>query len=319
MKIISVKGWRRALGGTVTVVLLLLTPGCATTGHDGAQGSSPGELQIVTSFYPLQFVASRVAGKHATVSNLTAPGAEPHDLELTPRQVASVTRADLVLYEKSFQPAVDEAVAQSGNPHVLDTTTVVPLQPLPHVEGPTQGPLAESRGGLDPHVWLDPTMLALITRAVGDQLAGIDPAHRGDYASNASALIGDFGVLDRAYVQGLRSCRRTQFVTTHAAFGYLSRRYGLQQIAFSGLSPDSEPSPARVAAVQAAARRFQLTTIFYETLVSPAVAEAVAGDLGLRTDVLDPVEGLTKESRGSDYLGIMRSNLAALREANQCR
>src|SRR4051812_32503363 len=318
MKIISVKvRWR--LGGGVAAVLLLVTAGCATPGHASAPRSSPGELRIVTSFYPLQFVASRVAENHATVSDLTPPGAEPHDLELTPRQVASVTAADLVVYEKSFQPAVDDAVAQSGNRHVLDITTVTPLQPLSPVSGPRAGPLAETRqGGLDPHVWLDPTNLDRIARAVVDRLESVDPAHDADYEANAGALIRDLDALDRAYAQGLHSCRRTEFVTTHAAFGYLARRFGLQQIAFSGLSPDSEPSPVRVAAVQTAARRLQLTTIFYETLASPAVANAVAGDLGLRTDVLDPVEGLTQESRGSDYLAIMRSNLAALREANEC-
>ena len=97
---------------------------------------------------------------------------------------------------------------------------------------------------------------------------------------------------------GLETCARREFITSHAAFGYLARHYRLEQIAISGLSPEAEPSPARIAEVQDEAREHRITTIFYETLVSPAVAESIAGDLGLRTDVLDPIEGITDQSRG---------------------
>jgi zinc transport system substrate-binding protein len=263
-----------------------------------------------------------VAGSHAEVTNLTKPGAEPHDLELTPRQVASVGDADLVVYEKSFQAAVDEAVQQSGNDHVLDTSTVVPLE--------DHGPLGEEDhsaeassdpdhdADLDPHVWLDPQHMATITRAVADRLEGVDPQHAADYRRNAHRLTAQLDDLDTDYRTGLQQCRRTQFVTSHAAFGYLAERYGLTQISISGLSPETEPSPARIADVQRQVERDHVTTIFYETLVSPAVATSIAHDLGLRTDVLDPIEGITQHSRGRDYLAVMRSNLTALEKANGC-
>jgi zinc transport system substrate-binding protein len=101
-------------------------------------------------------------------------------------------------------------------------------------------------------------------------------------------------------------------------FGYLAQRYHLIQIAISGLNPDTEPSPARIAEVQRLATEHGLTTIFSETLTSPAVAQAIAGDLGLVTDVLDPIEGITDQSRGHDYLSVMSANLAALRKAGGC-
>jgi len=275
----------------------------------------------VTAFYPLQFVAQRVAGDHATVTNLTQPGAEPHDVELTPRQVASVTTASLVIYEKGFQPAVDEAVTQSENPEVIDTTTAVPLRPLTVSDDDRgQGDVTgdADHGALDPHVWLDPTVVSQIAGAVEGRLMIIDPAHAADYARNTRMLDQDLRKLDRAFRTGLRHCVRTEFITTHAAFGYLAERYHLTQIGISGLSPDSEPSPARIAEVQRVAREQRLTTIFSETLVSPALAEAIAGDLGLRTDVLDPIEGVTDQSRGNDYISIMESNLTALRKAGGC-
>ncbi|HEY6682409.1 MAG TPA: zinc ABC transporter substrate-binding protein, partial [Propionibacteriaceae bacterium] len=165
---------------------------------------------------------------------------------------------------------------------------------------------------------LDPTSVSRIADAVEERLVTIDPKHAVDYQHNASALNNQLRSLDRSFRSGLAHCVRTEFMTTHAAFGYLAERYHLTQIPISGLNPDSEPSPARIAEVQRVARDHGLTTIFSETLVSPAVAQAIAGDLGLTTDVLDPIEGITDQSRGRDYLSVMYANLAALRKAGEC-
>lgn len=317
------RGWRALLGSAA----LLLTASCgAVTDTDNEPGAEAADLSVVAAFYPFQFIAERVAGPHASVSSLTQPGAEPHDLELTPQQVASVGEADLVVYEKTFQAAVDEAVAQSGQDNALDTTTVVPLQELgtehqhegEHAEGEEHAE-DEHVGGLDPHVWLDPTNVATIAQAVADRLSVLDAEHAADYTANVTVLKGELTTLDEAYRTGLANCERTEFITTHEAFGYLAKRYGLTQIGISGLSPDAEPSPARIAEVQAEAREHGVTTIFYETLVSPAVAQTIAADLNLRTDVLDPIEGITPQSRGADYLAVMQANLTALKAANGCR
>lgn len=319
MKMVIMTKWGRAVAA-VTGVLLLLA-GAACSAHSQA---APGTLSIVVAFYPFQFIAERVAGPAATVTSLTKPGAEPHDLELTAKQVASVTTADLVIYERSFQAAVDEAVDQSGNDHVLDTASVVPLVPLTegahnHNEGSDGSPRDHDHGnGLDPHVWLDPNNMITIADAVAEQLAGIAPDHADQFRANAKALDTQLRQVDASYRATLTHCDRTEFITTHAAFGYLARRYHLEQIAIDGLSPDAQPSPARIAEVQREAKEHQVTTIFYETLVSPAVATSIARDLGLTTDVLDPIEGITDTSRGRDYLAVMRSNLTALSTANGC-
>ena len=314
--------WVRRLAAAVASLALVPgVAGCGLGGSAGAADGAPDTRQIVAAFYPLQFVAERVAGAHASVQPLTSPGAEPHDLELTPKQVAAVGTADLIVYQHGFQPAVDAAVAQSDGPARVDAAQVVPLQPLPETPGSADEPADHEaeHGAADPHLWLDPTQLIPIARAVQAELARIDPARAADYAANTEALARELTGLDDAFRTGLADCRRSTFVTTHAAFGYLARRYGLTQIPVSGLNPEAEPSPARVAAVQRLARQHQVTTIFSETLISPATAEAIAGDLGLHTDVLDPVEGITAESAGSDYFSVMRANLSALREANACR
>ena len=317
--IVMMSTWR-PLGALLGTAALLLAAGCASapSGTEPA-GKQPGQLSVVTAFYPLQFVAERVAGGRAAVTSLTQPGSEPHDLELTPRQVGSLSTADLVLYERSLQPAVDEAIAQSDAAEVLDTTTVVPLQPLgtPQDDG-HEHEAAEGGEALDPHVWLDPTHVATIADEVARRLSALDAAHTAEYQANAAQLHDELDTLDAEFRSGLASCTRTDFITTHAAFGYLARRYSLTQIGISGISPDAEPSPARIAEVQREAAEHGVTTIFSETLVSPAVAQSIAGDLGLVTDVLDPLEGITPASRGQDYFSVMRSNLAALEKAGGC-
>lgn len=314
----------RALGAALVAGSILLTAACGS-GPAGTDDSDPGQVRIVTAIYPLQFVAERIAGTHGQVTSLTQPGTEPHDLELTPKQVGSMADADLVVYEKSFQAAVDTAIEQSGQTEVVDVAAVVPLQPLTAADHDHEGEGHDGEGhdhdhgDLDPHVWLDPANMVLIAEAVTAKLVETDPDHAADYRSNLTALTEELRGLDQEFADGLQSCDRQEFVVSHAAFGYLARKYGLTQIGISGLSPDAEPSPARIAAVHEEVARHDVTTIFYETLVSPAVAESIATDLGLTTAVLDPLEGLTPESAGEDYVAVMRSNLTALRTANGCR
>jgi zinc transport system substrate-binding protein len=311
---------RRGIALLLGFIGSLLLAGCAVASGDSNGGSTESPaVSVVTAAYPFEFVTERVVAQNGSVTNLTAPGAEPHDVELTPRQVGSIVRADLVIYLRGFQPAVDEAVVQSGGTNVLDIATVVPLED--HGAGAdehTAHEHDEGNGGLDPHVWLDPTRLAAIAGAVAERLGAIDSKHAPDYRANASRLESQLTDLDRRFTTGLASCERTEFITTHAAFGYLAERYGLTELAVSGLSPDAEASPRRIAEVQQEAKVHGITTIFFETLTSPSVAQAIAGDLGLRTDILDPIEGITAESRGNDYPSVMAANLAALRKANAC-
>ena len=265
----------------------------------GRNGSASGKVDVVTAFYPLQFIAERIGGDAVAVTNLAKPGAEPHDMELEPRQLAQIADAALVAYLKGFQPAVDEAVAQEAKDSAFDAASVEPL------------------AGGDVHIWLDPSRLATVGDKLADRLAAVDPAHAPDYRTRAAAVRKDLENLDREYADGLRTCQRREIVTSHAAFGYLAARYQLRQIPITGLSPEEEPLPQRLAEVAAEARKYGATTIFFETLVSPKVAEAVAREVGATTAVLDPVEGLEPGST-EDYVAVMRANLATLQKALGC-
>ncbi|MEV4417463.1 metal ABC transporter substrate-binding protein [Catellatospora sp. NPDC049609] len=297
----------------VTGVCALLALGTVAACSDYPAQPS-GRTGVVTGFYPLQFVAEKVGGPDTDVVNLAQPGAEPHDMELSPVQVGQVSDADLVVYLKGFQPQLDEAIEQNAADRALDVATVTP----PATGANHSGAVDEDHAGApDPHVWLDPTRLAAITGSVSSRLAQLDPEHAAAYAARADALIAELNKLDAEFTAGLADCRRREIVTSHAAFGYLADRYKLTQIALTGLTPESEPTPQQIATVAAEARKHGATTIFFETLVSPKVAETLAAETGAKTAVLDPLEGLTEGATG-DYLSVMRANLATLRTALGC-
>ncbi|MFT3860554.1 metal ABC transporter substrate-binding protein [Micropruina sp.] len=312
----------------VTAVLALAsTTGCGSGGQPSSPAASTaastaGKLSVTVAFYPFQFIAQRVGGDQVNVTSLTAPGSEPHDLELTPKQVAALGQADLVIFQKGFQPAVDTALQNVQVKATVDTASFLTLKTLEeegeHAAEGEHSDEEDEPGSLDPHTWLDPSNMVAIAEHVRDALSAADPAAASTFSANTTTLIDDLNKLDDDYRTGLTSCQRTVFITSHEAFGYLAQRYGLQQVGIRGIEPDTEPTAARIAQVQKIARENKVTTIFFETLVSPAVAESVAGDLGLVTDVLDPLEGITAQSRGADYLEVMRSNLTALRKANDC-
>ena len=275
---------------SVLIVTLALV-GCGGATREGA--AVDGTL-VVAAFYPLAWAAGEIAGGEATVVNVTPPGAEPHDVELSPRDVEIVHDADLVFYlGGGFQPALERALESRSAPSfdLLDEQTVE--------DG-------------DPHVWLDPARFADMVTAIGRELGRVEAA---------ADLETRLRTLDEEMRDGLESCERRQIVTSHAAFGYLAQRYGLEQIALTGLAPEAEPSPGDVVALVDEVAASGATTVFFETLVSPKLARAVARESGATTAVLNPLEGLTEDevAAGEDYFSLMRANLDALREALGCR
>jgi len=307
----------------VSAVLLAATTACGTEAGPGSGssggasgGSADGKPTVTAAMYPLQWLAERVGGPDAAVTSLTKPGVEPHDLELSPIQVGGLEKTGLVVYIKGIQPAVDEAVEQHAADRAFDAATAV--TPLPAVaEEEHHGEEGHEHGDVDhdPHLWLDPARFATVATELGERLAAADPAHAQGYRDRAAATATELTALDQELAKGLASCSSDAIVTSHAAFSYLADRYKLHQIGISGLDPDAEPSPARLAEVAKVAKQEKVTTIFTETLVSPKVAEILAQEVGAKTAVLDPVE--SQPSNG-DYLSAMRQNLSALQEALSC-
>jgi zinc transport system substrate-binding protein len=273
------------------IVLILLAGATALvpTACGGGSDASSGATNVVAGFYPLAFAAEQVGGAGVEVTNLTPAGAEPHDLELSPRELEDILGADLVVYVGGgFQPAVEEAVESSD------------VQAIDVLEDD------------DPHVWLDPVRFAQVVERIGTELGGEPRARR--LAARLRALDDDFRL-------GLADCERRELVTTHDAFGHLADRYGLEVIPITGIAPEAEPSPRDLDEIASLVEERDVTTVYTEPLLSPEIAETVAREAGATTAVLDPVEGLTEEelSRGEDYFSVMEANLDALRTGLGCR
>ncbi len=285
---------------------------------DSAAAGNTDKFDVVASFYPMAFLAEQIGGDHVNVTSLTEPGQEPHDLEISAKQTAQLQESDAVLYLKNLQPAVDEAVGQADVKNKIDAATLTKLEDHGDVEHEHEGEEAhseEEEHALDPHVWLDPVKYAEVAEGVAKSFEKADPDNAADYRKNADALTKKLGDLNTAFADGLKTTDSKVFFTNHAAFGYLAERYGLTQEAISGLDPESEPSPARIRELQTEAKADGVTTVFYETLVSDKTAKTLAQDAGLKTDVLDPLEGITSKSKGDDYFQVMESNLKALQSA----
>ena len=262
---------------------------------------------MVASFYPLAEAAESVGGTLVDVVNLTPAGAEPHDLELTADQLDQIEDADLIVYlGGGFQPALDAAIERS-DATILDVAEAVRLD------------VVEDEP--DPHFWLDPTRLADAAAAIEDALVDIAPSDGVAFSDNAEDYRRSLDDLDADMAAGLSSCARDELVTSHAAFHYLAERYGLEQVAITGVSPEAEPDPERLADLTDVIDRHGVTTVFHETLVSADLADTLAREAGVETAVLDPIEGLSQDAidGGATYGTVMEDNLDALREALGCR
>jgi zinc transport system substrate-binding protein len=298
--------FRRYLAALVVVL--------AVIGAVAPSAMAASKRSVVAAFYPVAYAAQRVGGNRVTVTNLTPAGAEPHDLELTPSQIDKILDADVVLdLGHRFQPAVEKAAKQRGGPTVslLDTLPIGAAGKMVKEGDAT---------ALDPHVWLDPVLMQDLVRQVQRSLTRADPKGRAVYMRNADQFVVELDALNARYAQGLATCDRKLIVTSHEAFGYLAHRYGLRQEGVAGISPDAEPDAQRLGQLADLVKQQGVTTVFTETLVSPRIADTLAREAGVKTDTLNPLEGLTDNevSHGANYVTVMNQNLEKLRRALGC-
>lgn len=297
-----------------TLTALVVAGVTVSCSEQSSRASDEGEPVVVAAFYPLAFAARAVGGDLVQVENLTASGVEPHDLELSSDQVRSLSEADLILIlGGGFQPALEDVVVGLEGARILDALGARNL--LPSVDnGEHAGEDEHGESSVDPHVWLDPTIMAAIVDEVAAQLGEIDPENAETYAAKAAQLNSRLTALDNDFGEGLQDCVSRDIVTSHAAFGYLTARYDLNQVPIS-IDPEAEPSPGRLAEVATFVEENDVSTIFFEELVSPEVAETIAAETGAHTAMLSPLES---EPESGDYIDAMEDNLATLTEALDC-
>lgn len=311
---------RTAALGAATLMTLTACGGQET----GANGIPPedAELTLVTGVYPLEWLATEIGGDRVSVNQLTDPGSEPHDLELTGRQIGEVSEADIAFYITGLQPAVDQAVEQEASDNALDVSQVVDLLPIeaaqehdPEHDREEEG---HDHGEHDPHFWLDTERMDQAAAALSERMSQIDPGGADSYEANAEQVSETLATIDEEYEENLASCEQRDVVVGHTAFTYLTEAHDLEQVGLSGVDPDSEPSPAQIAEISDIVDERGIDTIFTEPLMPAGTADTIAEETGAEVEVLDPLEGVTEESPGDDYPSIMRGNLKALTGALEC-
>lgn len=296
--------------------------GCS--GDESDTGSGGERLKVAAAFYPLQEAVEGIGGEKVDVTDLTPPGTSPHEIELDPKAVADLESAQAVFYLGfGFQNEVEKAVSSLDDDVVkVNLLEGLPLRaaspPIPNVEGEVDGEVLTT--GKDPHAWVDPALFTEMAREIQRDLIAIDPDNADYYEVEGDRYIASLEKLDASFAGRLKNCESKAVVTSHAAFGYLTDRYGLVQAPIAGVSPDEEPSPKSLAATAEFARENGVEVVYFETLVPKDLSETVAREIGARTDALDPVEGLTEEDldSGKTYASVMTDNLDRLEKGLRC-
>lgn len=267
--------------------------------------SSFGALRVAASFYPLAEFTQRVGGDLVSVQNLTPAGSEPHDFDPSPRDIADLHTSNLFVYNGGgLEPWVERVLPDLRSTRMSIVNTIENISLLAR----------------DPHIWLSPKLAQEQVRAIEQGLVAVDAPHTERYVANADAYVAQLEQLHADFQTGTAQCKRREIVTSHAAFAYLAREYGLTMVSIAGLSPDEEPSPARLAEISKFVKDHGITHIFFEALVSPALSETIADETGAKTLILHTLEGLTDEeiTEGKSYISVQRENLAAIRTALEC-
>jgi len=282
--------------------------------HKNSVLVSSDKIQVTASFYPLYYFASQIGGDKINVTNVTPAGAEPHDYEPTPIDVATIENSKLLILQGTGLEAWGDDIKKNLDPnHTIVVTVGQELM--------TQKVVEDGATITDPHTWLSPPLASVMADKILAGFITVDPTNTTYYQANEAKLKNDLATLDTEYKNALVNCASKDIVTSHAAFGYLSTTYGLHQVPISGLSPDAEPSPKQLADVADFVKKNKVQYIFFESLVSPKLSETIARETGTKTMVLDPIEGITQEdlAKGDNYFTVMRRNLKNLETVLQCK
>ncbi|KLT16052.1 metal ABC transporter substrate-binding protein [Neobacillus vireti] len=308
--------------GIVTLACLTFISGCSSKETTNEKGSVDGDkkLHIVTTFYPMYEFTKSIAGDQAIVDLLIPASSEPHAWEPSPKDMANIQKADLLVYNSPFfetwVPKVEESLDKNKRPSFIEASEGVTL-----MEGTAEEEDGEEHDhdhghAMDPHVWLSPALAQKEVETITAALVKKDPKNKEVYEKNSQDYIRQLTSLDQSFRDSLKEYAGKEIITQHAAFGYLTKEYGLKQVPIAGLSPEEEPSAARLAELKTFAQEHNLHTIYFEELASPKVAQTLASEIGAKTKVLNTLEGLSKaeQEKGLNYIEIMKNNLKSLVE-----
>ncbi|MGF9965142.1 metal ABC transporter substrate-binding protein [Bacillus rhizoplanae] len=313
------KKWK--YGALVTALALSTAiAGCSKQDESKSNTKQDKSLKVVTTFYPMYDFTKNVVGSNGKVDVLIPAGTEPHDFEPTPKDIAKIESADVFVYNSdSMETWVPKVLKSLDNKNikVVDASKGISLIEGTAEEEKDKHTNKKQEHTMDPHVWLDPVLAQKEVENIKQAVIEADPTHKQDYEKNTDQFNAKLKDLDNQFRTTLGNAKHKEFVTQHAAFGYLAKEYGLTQIPIAGLSPDQEPSPAKLAELQKYVKDNNIKVIYFEEVTSPKIAKTLADETGAKTVVLSPIEGITKEeqAKGNDYISYMKKNLDALKQS----
>ncbi len=295
------------------ICLLSLTAGCY---NGGTAPTNQNQMKVVATVYPVYEFTKQIGGDKINLTLMTPVGAEPHDWEPTAKDLVKIHEAKLFIYQgNGLEPWVGKLLTQNKTTAAIAASENIPT--LAAVGDEENDQPALDQPVADPHLWLDPVLAQQEVKNIRDALMSADPDNEDFYHDNAEKLLGRLSDLDKQYRDSTSKFTRKDIVTTHAAFAYLTKRYGLNQVPLMGLAPDAEPTPEKIAQVSEFCKTHAVKAVFFETLVSPKLAEVIGRESGVTTLALNPIEGLTADElkAGQDYFSIMKENLTNLEAA----
>lgn len=313
------------------IMLAIVTAGAffayQTTKSETDDGN---KLKVTASYYPLYDFARQVGGDRVSVTNMTPPGSEPHDYDPSPQVLIAAHKSPVFIYNGGqMEPWVDSFLSDYRHTTVKASQNVALLEKSEDVHGHEEAEAAHhdehehqhEHGPTDPHFWLDPVLAQQIVANIRDGLSQADPENKEYYRENAERYSKKLADLDRDFADGLTDCTLDTAISSHGAFAYLAHRYGFTVASIAGIEPDDEPSPAKIAELTNIVKQKGIQYIFFESLVSPRLAETIANETGAKTLVFDPIEGLSQadQDKGREYISVQYDNLNNLKKALNCR
>ncbi|HFX3837755.1 TPA: zinc ABC transporter substrate-binding protein [Enterococcus faecium] len=305
------------LTATVMIGALLF----AACGNTNKEADKKEDLTIVTTFYPIYDFTKEIVGDEGNVKLLIPAGTEPHDFEPSAKERAEISDADVFVYNSSDMEFFVDSLKDSVDSK--QTLMIEAAKGIDRLESQEADEHEESEEGhdhaheYDPHVWLDPVLAIKEVRTIAGELGEKYPDKKEIFTKNADAYIKKLEALDQKYSEELKNATNRTFVTQHAAFAYLANQYNLEQVAISGVSPDQEPTPSRLAELKEFVKKNNIKVIYFEENASSKVAETLSNETGVKLEVLNPLESLTNEQikAGENYISVMEKNLEALKES----
>lgn len=317
------------------IMILFLAVGCTNQAKpletvDGEKESQK-TIQVFASFYPYYDFAREIGGEHVKITTIVPSGTEPHSFEPSPKTIADLERADIFIYNGlDMEPWVEKVLVllEGQDIKVIDASKSVEVLTLGeerheedhHHEGDDHDHEDEEEhkhGLYDPHIWVDPVNVIQISEVIKEAFVDMDPDHQPIYEENYNRLKAELEKLNDQFIEELKGATNRKIIVSHSAFGYLAKRYGIEEIAVAGISPNAEPSPKRLAELTKLAKEHNIKYIFFEALANVKTAEVLANEAGLQVLTLYNIEGLTEEQKknGDHYISIMYQNLETLKKA----